>query len=90
MKAKMLKKAKRGDILTGKVGRGGILRVWPFSSGDFTGLPFGIAARDIKKGELIKFDPLLNTKDIVRQGTALFQAPNKKKYNPTPLGMEQL
>jgi len=67
VKVKMLRRAHRGQILVGQVDQNGLLWVWPYSSVDHGSLPVGLAARNLKKRELIEFDPIQNTKDIIRQ-----------------------
>jgi len=72
MRAKAIKDLECGMIVTAKMGLDGIVRVKPFSSGKPTylsSIDIGLAARNIKKGELIEWNPSENTKDVIIQGT---------------------
>lgn len=74
MKGKAKKDLKAGMLVKSRITEKGVYVFEPFYTlggnlPDGRHIPLGIAARDIKKGELIEWNPVGNTKDILRQGS---------------------
>ena len=71
MKGKAGKKIEMGQIVTGKPAREEDYSswiFWPVRSGDLVEPSLGIAARDIKRGEIIEWHSWENTKDVIVKG----------------------
>jgi hypothetical protein len=67
MKSKAKKDIRAGMLVRCKKSKKGIFLVDLLQTNKGEGL-IGIAARNIKKDELIEWNPVANTKDILRQG----------------------
>ena len=67
MEGKAKKDLRAGMLVSGKLTRKGIYVFEPLIIQKKKNFPLGIAARDIKKGEIIEWNPLKNTKDILRK-----------------------
>ena len=67
MRAKSREKLNIGDLVAAKTTVKGNILVWRAIIGKKKYSIIGVAARDIKKGEIIEWNPLKNTKDILRK-----------------------